>query len=943
MPAGLGPPSTARWIEGRVESEAGLPFDEEMTVIAEGRTFKSDPGRSDTYRAEVGGDGRFRVAFSPDTRSGRLYLEGRYAFLNKPKIVKPRKMEKGEEVLLEVSLGGRIEVEVLPPTAAAFLPDTLKALEVRGEVRDWGGPPRLNGRPQGNATFELGGARPGQAYDITAISPIHANGRESAVKVEPGQTTRVQVELSQGTRLAGVVRDSMGEPVLSGKVSAMSSDQAGMRNPIFNRGVADVTEIQAGEFELLGVPSGAMTLVVEVDGFLEHKRELGELFDGGERNAISITVSRGGIVSGVVRWPDGEPAAGAEVRISQEDSMGNFDFERVHDEVTLGPDGGFTFSALKEGMCAVTAVCVERGWEIPEDATLSERKFGKRPSSWRAHEDKVAPGRTNLALVLVPGSDIQGRVLDDAGEPVEAFRITAFPADVGFLSSNGVRAVKKRFEDEHGRFVLPGLMAGDWKIRASATGYGQGKDRPIRAPYKSELQMSLPRAGVIEGVVRTPDGSSAKEARVEVQHGNDRSMMVDVGSEGVFKASKVQPGGVTLTARMDGFARSLPLEFEMGAAGRRESLVLDLRRGASIFGQLHESVKELAGRSVRINGPYSREVETEGDGSFRILGLDPGAYQLSLTPLPSEGTDRRTARFLRRTNTVRMEVELGVGQVENIVLGEPSPTSVLITGRVLDEGQVVPYAVVTVRNLDSSKDAGAQANLEGVYELRVDEPGDYRFEVGRTFVSRSGQDISVPAVKEFRRDLELAQGQLRGRVVGPGGSPVGGVFLSLSAEPNAKGGNNAALSNPQTQSLSDGSFEFEGVAPGTYNLRASQFNGRADLANVLIRNIEVAESESPEIQVELPVEGEAQGIVQDSQGNPVSGATIEAQTEDGLQIASFSRVRSGSDGSFTQGSLPPGDVWLRARIAGRQGEPVKVRVVSDGTVQATLVVPDETN
>ena len=935
------PPKTARWIEGRIESKQGLPLDEKMVVVAEGRAFPTDPSGSDTYRAEVDGAGRFRIAFSPDTLSGRIWVEGRYAYLKKPEVLKLRKHKKGDILTLNVELGGRIIVEVLPPRSAAFAEGAMGGIEVEARVDGWSSVPGLDGRPAGRAIFELGGAWPEQAYVVSARSPVHANGELEDVSVEPGQTQHVSVELRRGALLAGTVHDRSGEPILYGEILALTTDEAQRRNPFMNREVHNKVEIVNGEFELRGVPPGESVLVVEADGYLEYKQDLGQLVDGGERSSLAVILSRGGIVSGVVRWPDGEPATGAEVRISQADSMGSFDFKRVHDKMTTGSDGTFSFSALKEGICAVTAVCVERGWELPEDATLSERKFGKRPPAWRVHDDKVTPGRSNLALVLQPGSNLRGTVVDDAGEPVESFRVTATPADAGFLSTSGVRAVKSRFKDSKGRFELLGLMAGSWRVRASATGYGQGDQRTIRAPYGGEIRLSMPRAGVIEGLVRTPDGGSSKGASVDLVHGNDRKTSVDVNREGMFKASKVEPGRVTMTASLEGYARSLPFELVVGSAEQREDLVLELRAGASILGELHESITDREGRTVKLGQAGSRSQETQDDGSFAFEGLDPGTYDVILTP-NVEDLDGQARWIFRQANERKIQITLVPGQVETVVLGEPSAESVQVTGTVTDDGESIPKAIVMVYSSDGPGNdalAGAQADLDGVYAVTLDEPGDYRFEVGREFGKLSSVELSVPGVREFRHDVELPQGMLRGTVVEAGGTPLANVVLTLS-----RGSSGAAapwMSSQRAQSDASGAFIFEDLAPGSYDLRAAIFGGRTDLGHVLLREVKVSEDGSAGLQVELPVAGEVQGMVQDAQGDPINRATIWVETEDGTRVSEFRRVRSSSDGSFTQGSLAPGDTWLRATKEGRSSEAVKVQVTSAGVAQVTLTVPND--
>lgn len=933
------PPITAKWIEGRVNVEAGLPLDEQIYVLAEGRSFSSDPDSPDTYRTKVEASGEFRVAFSPDTRRGRVTLEAKYAYLKSPEIVKLSDHVDGEELVLEAELGGRIVVEVLPPKSQAFAEDVLDGIKVQARVGRWTSVPMLEGTRTSEAVFELGGARENQAYVVTATSDRFADGKLEGVKVEPGQTEYVQVALSRGARLAGTVRDGRGEPVLSGIVMAMSQNEARNRNPIFNQKSGTEAEIHAGKFEMYGVRPGETMLVVEAEGFLEFQQDLGKLFDGDDRGALNLMLSQGGIISGVVRWPDGEPARGAEVRIAQQDGIGNFDFEMVHDTVTLGPDGAFVFTALKGGKCAVTAVCVERGWELPEDATLAQRKFGAKPPLWRVHEERVSPGRSNLALVLQPGSNLMGVVQDDTGEPIKKFRVIASPADQGFLSSNGVRAVKKRFESELGKFELQGLMAGKWKVRVQAAGFGTGKEREVRTPFEGILRVSLPRAGTLAGEVRTSDGESSKGARIQVTHSNSGNMNATAAKDGTFKISKVDPGSVSMVARLEGYASSLPLKLDVGADSSLENLVLELRAGATIAGELHKDVGEKAGRSVRLAGASSGAEETDKSGHFEFTGLEPGDYTLTLSP-ESSSNNGRAKWMLDSANQRSLELSVGVGQVLTVLLGEPPATAVTMEGRVLDDGEPVPGALVmaylTEEGKESGASAGAEADGDGRYRLVLEQPGSYNFQVGRQVGQLSTVKLEVPS-GSFRHDFELPGGRLFGVVLGPDGNPVGDVFLTLSLEKSAiTSGRSRWARTQQKRTTINGTFEFEDLGPGTYNLRAGSFRSRRDLAHVLLTGIEIGEDNATERTIRLPLGGEIEGLLVDSVGEPINRAKIWVEDEDGQKISEFGEARSDKDGNYKLRSVVPGDVWIRASKSGKTSAAVRVRVTQGGLAQSSL-------
>ena len=159
------------------------------------------------------------------------------------------------------------------------------------------------------------------------------------------------VSFDLGATVTGEVLNAEGERVPQARVIAMTKEQVSRRNPWMNEKVDEQSEEGDGTFALEGIPAVDMVLVVEADGYLEGRYELGEIRNGERREGIEIRLDQGNLVAGVVQWPDGTPARGALVRISQRGGFGGWDVERIMGEVKVGQDGKFQFSALQDGMC----------------------------------------------------------------------------------------------------------------------------------------------------------------------------------------------------------------------------------------------------------------------------------------------------------------------------------------------------------------------------------------------------------------------------------------------------------------------------------------------------------------------------------------------------------------------------------------------------------------
>jgi uncharacterized GH25 family protein len=941
-----GVPTDAVWATGRVQLPEGTPADERLVVVANGRKFETRKGEPEEYVAEVEPDGSFKVAFAKKTRRGKLTIEGRYVYLENPYVFNPHAPE--EEVVLTPALGGRVEVEVLPPAMQSFDEGVLDELVVEALAGRWSQHPKLDGVQIGEGRFELGGAKPNVGYDVYAKSPVFADGQLENVRVEPGETAHVQVALTFGARLFGDVLDQDGKLVKHAKVLALSKQEAAERNPFINRTVDTVSEEGDGTYDIRGVRPGDLVLVVEADGFLEKRHEVGELFDGEERSA-RLTLDRGGVIRGVVQWPGGDPAIGAEVRLTQESTFGGggmgggLDFEQQMGRIEVGASGEFVFSALKSGTCSVTASAVERGFELPPDASLRERKFGTRPM-WRAHKDGVKPGAV-LTLELTPGSNVVGVVVDDAGEPIRNFQITATPDGTDMLNARSIKPIRERFKSPEGEFDLGGVQDGRWRMSARALGFATCKEVVITAPYDGELKLTLPRSGRISGVVLAPTGKPVEKARVRVRHGDGRDATAETDRKGEFNVSRIEPGALVITATAAGWASALPLELAMSADGSREGLTLSLRTGGALLCDVHEAAGPRADREVSLRGQGRNNGRTDRNGRVEFKGLEPGTYTVELAAVQVEGGDRRSNWMRSFTNKKSVEVEVRDGEAQRVVLGQPSPNAVTVRGRVLDDGQPVAEANVAVF-ADGQDDAagGDVTEADGTYEILLDGPGEYRFVVGRDWGSQSTFMRDVPAGATHALDFELPGGALTGFVRG-GGKPVEGASLTLTPVVNgAEQGAGRWFGRRQTGSQIDGRFTFEDVADGTYNLRVQaneRLEGGARLSSVLVENVTVKDGEEQApLEVELPLAGWVEGTVVDSAGASVSRASIQVTTEAGAEITQFSRTRSANDGRFEYQGIAPGTVLVTATRDGHTSPAERVRVQSGAGSQVRLVLPD---
>lgn len=956
-------PSDVIWIEGRVVEPDGLPAGDQLYVSAKGKTYDKKTRRK-THEVAVKADGTFRVALAKGTRIGWLNVRSRFAYLEESFKVKPRDLD--EEIVLEPVLGGVLRGEIVAPLQLAWADDPLRG--GRAELMLWG---------QGRNTAQYEDLDGANSFEFLALPPGKFDGNflsvrsdylqrgtpAEGVEIKPGEVTTVPIEMKAGARIYGRLLDDKGKVVSDGKVELSVTIDGDEWGAWMDRQQVTGDQIDAeGKFAFFGVRPGTISLTASASGYRETKLELGELADGDQRTGIQLVVDQGRSISGQVRWPNGRPAVGALVKLEQEADDASWAMWEAIPSVKTDESGSFEITGLTvDGTCRVVASLRPEGDLRPEsdDADTDDGPTARhkpRPHAWRARKDGVQPGNSDLILTLDAGASISGRVVDDIGEPVTRFHVTATPLDREMSRIDWETRTGTTVLVGDGSFKLEGVQEGKWNLFAAADGHVRSEQLPFEVPHDgSELVVVCPRAAEIHGVVRNPAGDLITGATVQAKRvvrglhgeisetqwaGNDKT-----NSKGEFKLEDLQYGSLELTAQADGFASNEPLLLELAAGQTLEEVSLRLRVGARLRIELHSALGDVEGREVtvnEINGDYWEQHETDAGGSVVVDGLNAGEYSVTLQASDDLGQEPWE---VRNANEITETVTLSSAGSERVILGTPPENPVLVSGIVTRGGTAAAGAVVScrLRQNASGRNHAARTNAAGEYQLSVDLAGDYKFSVGDGDGGGSIDFLrSVPEGKAARFDFDLPTMRVSGTITTPDGSPASGVRVALERTPVADDPEGSLYRTNYEETDDNGFYEFKTLQAGTYHLRAGaeaswRRRNRPRFAQSVIPNLVVEDAKSLSgIDLQLEQPGTVSGIVYGPDGSPVENAWIQAIDESGVSLENSGLNSSDENGRFRLTGLPPGTVKLVAREGQYSSEETSVKVYSDQTSETEL-------
>jgi Carboxypeptidase regulatory-like domain len=457
-------------------------------------------------------------------------------------------------------------------------------------------------------------------------------------------------------------------------------------------------------------------------------------------------------------------------------------------------------------------------------------------------------------------------------------------------------------------------------------------------------------AGTVEGqVVHASDGQPIRKAIVTLRSAlGMRSYEMFTGADGRFTFTGVEPGRYSVTVLRDGFMGSVYIASSEGAVaihmtGGREiavspdqritGLLFRLKPFGVVSGKIsNEDADPLPNASVQVlrqvyrNG--KRELQPAGAtstndlGEYRVYSLLPGRYYMfalpgrtGLSKLESNYAPRYYPNALEPSGAAQIDLTAG-GEARGIdVTFTPTPT-VSVRGRIEYPAEFKHASTITLQ--PRSVAVFAPTNLgraipaqDGSFEIRNVHPGSYtlsatdnttgQFRIAFTNIEVGTGDVEGVALA-FVPNLELT-GHLHidSEAVRP-------AHITLQRRERMQFYSNAVATVKE-----DGSFLFQAVLPGEYDLdvalppRGYLKSARLDDEDVLGKAIHLGAAPSA-LEVTISTQGATiDGTVEDD-GRPIAGATVVLVPDAARRNASlyYRRARTDLAGKFTLLGIAPG-------------------------------------
>lgn len=667
---------------------------------------------------------------------------------------------------------------------------------------------------------------------------------------------------------------------------------------------------------------------------------------------VDFQVDRGGTIHVTVIDPDDKALAGAFCQVLPKDIMSLNAQDRL--EVAMGRHNGPVTDA--DG-------CLEmRGLPLGEAYRVMARKEGFAAGRSDDVELTVEKPDAQVALTLILGWSISGRVVYSDGEPAPEERVYLMP-DIAemvqglVLDNSDTRTdASGAFRFEHldrGRF---NLTAGEGSPQAALFG-GEGavsveldgSDDVTGVELTIQREEESPEAS-ISGRVVDNWGQPVKGVTVNAHEmggammamGMRSNRRADTDGDGQFRITGVKPDGIYMIDTMkSGYTKGEARRVHGGT----QDVSLVMERYGKISGRIivpeglavgtggkvkpmpvqQDASKEAMRFVQRFMGNVTSDGAVAADGAFSVEA-PPGEIEVQATLPGFAQAYSAPIKVMPGQDYTGIEIKVTVGAIiyGKVVLHDNTPvenaTVTVQSGHQRDAyrarlAKLLPHYFSSARN-------SAVTNQAGVYEIPFLQHGDYEVTARHDSYAPS-ETLQVKIAQDEEKeipDLILSEG---GKIIGvvsekkdAGNAPRAGMMVQLMG--------NGAMQQAMTDGT--GAFQFKGLGPGKYTVQFVDIAAmQKQKIGVKLKAVVLEGDETVTLDYEMgagyKVHGRIKGVPKGGMtmiylsrpGGPPLSSLSQQDVEAQFRIAEFAEGMTmvSSDGDYEIGDLESGEYVLQ--------------------------------
>ncbi len=600
-------------------------------------------------------------------------------------------VKAGADLKIQLKVGGAV-------TGTLTAKESSKPIAgVKVSVRQYKGRWSESGISDKEGKFIIYGLFVGDLY-LSAIADDFLPIKDHEIKIEQGKIAKVELTMSAGRTIKGVVTDKTGTWI------AQATVKVGNRT---------IKGDDFGRFRMGGLEKKSQNLQVHAEGFLTHSRMVG-LAGSREVADLKIELDRGGSLNVTVLDEKGTALKNVNVKVFESWGKENmWDTGNTRFAATTNENGQATISGLRRQNWSQYRIrAVAKGWADT---------FSKQFKMKKGEKEK------DFTLIMRAGGTIKGMINNESGQGIPRVKVTLSPSGLYEWTPSGRNSQKSVLTDDKGEYAFDQLSARKYRVSAMARGFAtQYKNRleVVGSATMEGVDFILKDGGIVEGTVKEEDDTPIANARITIRskrsYGHGKT-----DKDGNYKITNLGEGPYTATARCDGFSadtkkKIFPVE---------NRIDFELRPDGYVWGVVTDKTDDKPVRSYRVELQQEQPRSRNKWRTKRSIWVNDKAGKFKI--FAPDGTYRLIIKSKGHTNYKKDAVAISV-------TAEPDELAIkLIPGGSVEGwvknsiGEGIAWTAIYVRKADAPEGTKyvrkGNTETDGYYFVDSLETGNYEF------------------------------------------------------------------------------------------------------------------------------------------------------------------------------------------------------------------------